>query len=854
MNFNFITANGTLLTSSFNIVPVSYPTIYNSQIIAGECYSNSLAPINLSITDNIYKIEYNDKKTANNWFISSSNNTASYVSASVYSGSFSNVYFDLANLVNSPLSFEVVDIKPLQKNVFFNDSFVSQEAVSYTADTNGTFTASLVPQPYLVTLYSANKTKNTTFTILPSGSDCFAKDVITTTNFISSVITPANSANYGYTAQASDARYAFSNGSGSVASSSYAVTASYVPNLYPTASVSLMALTASYISPVNLSYLTTTASFDSFSASVASGKQDTLIIGGNYNITSSWAETASSVSPALINVPNGLVGLDANGNILATVIPLTGSFSNMSSVVLQAGERAYITDTGNTYIGNGVNSINQLYPQYFGTSSNYTASFNNGLIAYENVIVSGSVNLSGSIQGTDLLINDNDTLTFDAYNQIFLNQNNNANAYLSINRGNISMANADLSSLNISADVSFYANNNYTEFAEGNIFTSTNGNITLGAGGDIICNANNLLVNGNISCSVVTASLNGTASWATTASYYNDSVLSASIAVTKQDKLVTGATYNITSSWANNAITSSYIDAGNITTGTLNNSRLPSQITVTGLTASLYGTASYANTASYVNAGNVVGIVTSASHANNADTAINLSGVLPVSNGGTGITSLTSGYIPYGNGTSAFGSTSALQYSSNTITLNGVKFGSAYGTSYPNGINFSDVGSFPAIDFFIGTATYAEGFPYLRLSHDPTANALVFTGVARTTGNVGQPFIFYASGQSTEFRLGNNANIPLTFYNNSLEVMRVHTNNCVGIGTFTPVNKLDVAGNIACSVITASVHGANYIQLPYTSSGHALTPTVQTGSMYVDATNNLIYVYNGTRWTSGSLA
>lgn len=74
---------------------------------------------------------------------------------------------------------------------------------------------------------------------------------------------------------------------------------------------------------------------------------------------------------------------------------------------------------------------------------------------------------------------------------------------------------------------------------------------------------------------------------------------SASVSTIKQNTLVTGGTYNITSSWSNNAISSSYIDAGNITTGTLNNSRLPLQINITGISAShlgnTIGTSSWSN-------------------------------------------------------------------------------------------------------------------------------------------------------------------------------------------------------------------------------------------------------------------
>ena len=45
-----------------------------------------------------------------------------------------------------------------------------------------------------------------------------------------------------------------------------------------------------------------------------------------------------------------------------------------------------------------------------------------------------------------------------------------------------------------------------------------------------------------------------------------------------------------------------------------------------------------------------------------------VTGILPVANGGTGITTLTSGYIPYGNGTSAFASSSGFTFVSNVLT------------------------------------------------------------------------------------------------------------------------------------------------------------------------------------------
>jgi hypothetical protein len=59
-----------------------------------------------------------------------------------------------------------------------------------------------------------------------------------------------------------------------------------------------------------------------------------------------------------------------------------------------------------------------------------------------------------------------------------------------------------------------------------------------------------------------------------------------------------------------------------------------------------------------------------------ATTAQLLSGIgtLPVANGGTGLTSLTAGYIPYGNGTSAFSSSSSLTFDGTNLSVGGISY------------------------------------------------------------------------------------------------------------------------------------------------------------------------------------
>lgn len=113
-------------------------------------------------------------------------------------------------------------------------------------------------------------------------------------------------------------------------------------------------------------------------------------------------------------------------------------------------------------------------------------------------------------------------------------------------------------------------------------------------------NATNNALTASIFTGSFSGSLEGTASWARSASNAVNAISASFLPV---------GTYNITASWAvssSMARTASYIDAANITTGTLSNSRLPAQISVTGITASftgsltgsLLGTSSWAQSAS----------------------------------------------------------------------------------------------------------------------------------------------------------------------------------------------------------------------------------------------------------------
>jgi hypothetical protein len=69
--------------------------------------------------------------------------------------------------------------------------------------------------------------------------------------------------------------------------------------------------------------------------------------------------------------------------------------------------------------------------------------------------------------------------------------------------------------------------------------------------------------------------------------------------------------------------------------------------------------------------------------------AITVAGTLVVGNGGTGLTTLTAGYIPYGAGTSAFGSVSTLNYNATNTTFNAPVLGTTSFTSTTPSLSFN---------------------------------------------------------------------------------------------------------------------------------------------------------------------
>jgi len=139
----------------------------------------------------------------------------------------------------------------------------------------------------------------------------------------------------------------------------------------------------------------------------------------------------------------------------------------------------------------------------------------------------------------------------------------------------------------------------------------------------------------------------------------------------------------------------------------------------------------------------------------------NVTGTLAVSNGGTGLTSLTTGYIPYGNGTSAFSSASTLSYSSTSgLTVNGIT--QSYNTTLYN------------VD---GT-----------LSNYASNNGVYLNG------NAGGFLLLSGDGtRNQSIKLNGGSSSAIQFLTAGVEVGRFSPAGYLGIGTSSPSFPLTVA-------------------------------------------------------------
>jgi hypothetical protein len=174
--------------------------------------------------------------------------------------------------------------------------------------------------------------------------------------------------------------------------------------------------------------------------------------------------------------------------------------------------------------------------------------------------------------------------------------------------------------------------------------------------------------------------------------------------------------------------------------------------------------------------------------------ALTLIGTVPVVNGGTGLTSLTAGYIPYGNGTGALSSSSNLFFNATGLGI---------GTSSPS-TKLHVAGAITA------GATTGEG------------GEIDFQNAAGTSVAA-----FIDVDGSNNFRIYNSTASASIFYTNNAPRMTIDASGNVGIGTSSPSTKLDVNGT--CNINGGLSINGNFL----TSSGSTIY--ANTGDLYIRA-------------------
>jgi hypothetical protein len=125
--------------------------------------------------------------------------------------------------------------------------------------------------------------------------------------------------------------------------------------------------------------------------------------------------------------------------------------------------------------------------------------------------------------------------------------------------------------------------------------------------------------------------------------------------------------------------------------------------------------------------------------------AVTLAGTLVVANGGTGLTSLTAGYIPYGNGTSALNNSSTFTFDGtnlnapNSVTTGGHYSKSTFGGTYTDGIvlDYSTGNGRISVGTADGITFYNGGVASTSLAAISSAGNLSAIGTGTFTNGVG---------------------------------------------------------------------------------------------------------------------
>ena len=171
--------------------------------------------------------------------------------------------------------------------------------------------------------------------------------------------------------------------------------------------------------------------------------------------------------------------------------------------------------------------------------------------------------------------------------------------------------------------------------------------------------------------------------------------------------------------------------------------------------------------------------------------AMTLTTALPITSGGTGLNTLTAGYIPYGNGTSAFGNSSSFTYDGSHILF----IGSGGTANTADGIKLYGTNN-------SGNGTFIQGF------RNGSASYLTCDTAAALGSGTG--YLTYVYGAN-----------PILWYVNNFNVMQIGANGGVSIGNTTDpgATNLSVTGNISAGASNGSARLNSYVS---TTAGYGI--------------------------------